>query len=241
MSLASTIERFTRACRTGKLDLSLKADPKRMQIYLRFIRRTLEDTLKRAYPLTRHILSDEQWDEIVSDYLANVDCPSPFIWKAPEGFVSFVQTKDWSERFAIPYLVDLVDFEWLEIEMTMMPDCEKIPSSGEGDILEDPLFINPESCVVVYSYPVFEKKPLPRPMEKGIYPLLAFRHPEDSDVRFIALSLFYQRVLELLQENLVGRQALTRAATEFHLDEEKALTIGKKFLSDLRQQKALYQ
>ncbi|MGE5196134.1 MAG: DUF2063 domain-containing protein [Anaerolineae bacterium] len=241
MSLANTAEQFTQFCRTGRLDPSLEVNPKRIQVYFELIRSNVEDVLKSAFPLTFHLLEEEQWKEVVDRFLAEQDSPSPFLWKMPQSFVFFVQKNHWAERFNIPYLDDLVDFEWVEIEVYMMPDCSPKGFKREGRLLDEPLYLNPESLFLLYSYPVFEKKKLPRLMEKGAYPLFAFRHPEDKDVHFIALSPFFQEVLQLIdKEHLTGRHALNAAAKKFNLDRSRVLTAGKNFLNDLLSQQAIY-
>ncbi len=130
-------------------------------------RKKFLQSLKKAYPLTHHLLEAKQWDEMVDQFLAEVQCTSPYFWKMPEFFLHFAKKKKYSLRYDIPYLDDLLDFEWLEIEMYMMPD-----QPGKED------------RIVIFSYPVFEKKPLPRSMKKGIYPLYAFRHPESKEIHF---------------------------------------------------------
>ncbi len=137
------------------------------EIYRDHYRKKMERSLKKAYPLTYHLLQRAQWDEMIDQFLTEAQCTSPYFWKVPETFLYFAKKKEFALRFEIPYLEDLLDFEWLEIEMYMMPD-----QPGK------------ESRIVIYSYPVFEKKPLPRPMKKGSYPLYAFRHPESKEVHF---------------------------------------------------------
>lgn len=151
----------------------------------------------------------------------------------PESLVSFIKREGFAERLNLPYLNDLVDFEWLEIEICMMPDIPR----QTGKVLQ----LNPESRLVSYRYPVFEKKTLPRPMQKGEYFLLAFRHPETGQAHFITLSLFYKCVLELIQQQpLSGQDALTLVAEAFHFDPSRALEGGEKFLADLLDQQALF-
>jgi hypothetical protein len=180
-----------------------------LPIYRKQIRRKISRNLEHAFPLAHHLLSHEQWDEMVDRFLADELCSSPFFWQVPKFFVQFAKDKGYADRFNIPYLEDLLDFEWLEIEMFMMPN--------QSD----------ETRIVIYSYPVFEKKP----MEKGVYHLYASRHPKTKEVHFVRITPFYCRVLELLKE-YSEEEALTKAAEEFKLDVAIALVKGKKFLLD---------
>jgi uncharacterized protein len=240
MLLDETVKKFTSFCRTGILDPSLSLDPERAQSYFTLIRNNFDDSLRRAYPLTHHLVKSETWNEMVDDFFANHDSSSPFPWRMPEGFARYVKKSQWAKRLKIPYLNDLVDFEWLEIELFMMPDSPQENFTKEGSLLDDPLYLNPESTIALYRYPVFEKKPLPREMEKGMYPLLAFRYPEKGTVHFVALSSYFQKVVEALRkEPLTGRQALLKPAKKFQLKEEQVLPSGEKFLSDLFSQQAI--
>lgn len=179
-----------------------------LPIYLKHVRRKISRNLEQAFPLTHHLLSHEQWDEMVDHFLADEPCSSPFFWQVPKFFVQFAKSKGYANRFNIPHLEDLLDFEWLEIEMFMMPN--------QSD----------ETRIVTYSYPVFEKKPI----EKGVYHLYAFRHPKTKEVHFVRITPFYRRVIELLKE-CSEEEALIKAAKEFNVDTEKALIKGKKFLA----------
>ncbi len=200
MLLTEIAEKVTYFCRTGELDPAL---PERLKVYLDHFRNKIKHNLKRAFPLTVHLLEPTQWEEMVHRFLAEEECAAPYFWKVPEAFLHFAKKNHYADRLNIPYLDDLMDFEWLEIEMYMMPDGSK----------ED------ERRLISYSYPVFEKKPLPRSMKKGIYFLLAFRHPTSKEIHFISLSPFYCRVIDLLKnEHLTQSEALMKAAQEFKLD-----------------------
>lgn len=168
MLLTEITEKVTHFCRTGEIDPTLSVDQARLKIYHEHIRKKINHSLVRAFPLTHHLLQPKQWDDMVTEFFAKEECTSPFFWKVPQALLSFVKKHHYVDRFNIAYLEDLMDFEWLEIEMYMMPDDPKN-----------------ESRTVVYSYPVFEKKPLPRPMQKGSYPLLAIRHPETKEIHFL--------------------------------------------------------
>lgn len=241
MSLIATAEQFSQFCRTGKLPASFEKYSERIGIYHSLVRDKVARVLERAFPLTHHLLQEKQWNKVVDHFLEKEDFSSPFLWKLSETFVHFVQKNRWSELFAIPYLDDLVHFEWLEIEIYMMPDQPKKSFVREGEILEGVLYVNPESQIFSYSYPVFEKKDLPRVMDKGTYFLLGFRHPLSGEAHFISLSPFFRWVIEMLHHvPLTGRKVLMQAANKFHLDADKVLARGEPFLSDLFEQHAIY-
>lgn len=241
MSLIETAEKFSRFCRTGELDPALNLNPERAQTYYKHTRSRVESALRRAYPLTFHLLKSKRWEKLVDSFLRDVECTTPYFWRMPQSLVDYVKKNHLADRFKIPYLDDLVDFEWIELEIFMMPDAPTKIGRQKGNLLEDPLILNPESCILTYSYPVYEKKKLPRLMQKGTYPLLAFRHPDTGQVHFIALSSFFKTLLELIQQrNLSGREALIQVAKKFNFQENQVMPIGEKFLQDLYEKQAIY-
>lgn len=241
MSLASTLPQFFHFCRTGKLNPSIEdANLKGLQVYHELTHRNFEMTLKCAYPITYQLLSLEQWNILIDSFLTEENCSSPLLWKMPQYFLNFVQKSSWKERWNLPYLHDLLNFEWLEIELFMMPDIPFRKEKEKKDPLDSFLRLNPESRLVVYSYPVFKKKLFLRNLKKGLYPLLVYRHPETKEVNFISLSPFFATFLECIEKwNLIGRDALEVVATKFGLDPEQAISEGEKFLKDLLEQGAL--
>lgn len=241
MSLVNIQEKFTHFCRTGELDPSFKIRPERAQIYYNHVKIGFENVLRKAYPLTYHLLKPKRWSQLTDAFLAEVDCATPFLWKMPQFLVDYVKKNRWADHFKIPYLNDLVDFEWIEIEIHMMPDALEKNARKKGNLLDDPLIVNPESRILTYSYPVYEKKKLPRPMQKSTYPLLTFRHPDTGQVHFIALSSFFKTVLELIKgQHLSGRKALIAAAKKFNFEEQQVMPIGEKFINDLYERQAIY-
>ncbi len=239
MSLVKTTEKFFHFCRTGELDPALSISPEKIQIYHELVRNNVEEVLYRAFPLTFHLLSHKQWNEMLDLYLAKEAFTVHSVWRMPQTLVRVAIEQNWAERWNIPYLVDLLHFEWIEIEIDMMADLKRENFKIEGRILDDPLLLNPESQIIVYSYPVYEKKVLPREMKEGVYPVLVMRHPDTGDVHFVALSRFFLHVYEMLADH-TGREALIQAAKTFQLNESKALAVGEKFLLDLMGQQAIY-
>lgn len=239
MSLSEVTKQFTHYCRTGQLHPALDVNPHQIKFYFDHAKKNVIQTLENVFPLALHLLVPDQWELLTSDFFVNQEMSSPFLWKMPLSFVEFVKRGNWSQRFDLPYLNDLLHFEWVEIEVFMMPDQPK-RSQKKVDPLDAVLYLNQESRLLSYSYPVFEKKPLPRQMDKSTYPLFVFRHPIDCQVRFIALSSFFKDVLEQIQSQpCLGRDVLISSAKKFALEETMVLEKGKSFLSNLLSQSAI--
>lgn len=241
MPLADIILQFTKYCKTGKRPPSVLTGKEGLKVYHQRVHETIKEHLAHVFRVTKRTLSAKQWDEITSEFIAKEEINTPYISKMPGVFLAFARKGEWDKKLGIPHLIDLLDFEWLEIEIYMMPDPLLENYRREGKTLDDVLYINPESRFATYSYPIFERISAKKPPEKGVFPLMAYRHPETGKVHFVALSSFYLRTLDLINTSgLSAREALALAANEFSIPAAKALKTGERFLSDLLDKQAIY-
>jgi len=233
--VASMQKNMVRFCRTGDeiSDLGMPRD--RALIYRNLIFPTIQETLLNYYPLTHQLLGQELWEKLTHDFFANYPSSVPYFWKMPKGLVDYVRVSSWGEKHSFFYLADLLAFEWLEIEVYMMPDIPFSPFCREGDLMGEAVYLNPEHRMVIYSFPVFQQFPLPEEIKRGEYPLFCYRHPESKEVRFFALSRFFHTVLEQLEtEKFSGKEALIFSAGRWGVKiDDKMLGKGKAFLEDL--------
>lgn len=228
-------------CRTGQYDIDVAMPQERAHVYRDLILSTVENALIKAYPLTYQLLQPKDWEILVKEFFASHPSPFPSFWKMPQGLCDFVREKDWGIPLNLPYLSDLVQFEWIEIEVYMMPDCDKESFRNEGDLMQDYLYVNPEHRFQTYAYPVFQQCPLPPETPCGEYHLFCFRHPKTKQVHFISLSRFYRAVLErLLQGECTGKEALQDVAAEFRLPlNEHVFASARGFFQALLSQDAI--
>jgi len=213
----------------------------RAEVYRDLILSTVDNALIKAYPMTYHLLDTSDWDRLVTEFFASHPQPFPSFWKMPKGLCDFVRERSWGIQLNFPYLSDLVQFEWIEIEVYMMPDCEKQEVSPYGDLMQDDLVVNPEHRFQTYFYPVFQQCPLPQEISIGEYHLFCYRHPKTGQVHFISLSRFYRAVLErLLQGECTGRQAVEEVAQAFKLPlNEHVFSTVRGFFQDLLSREAI--
>lgn len=229
-------------CLDGKIPSGLKADLKRAQVYRDLIFHNFENSLRHTYPLTYTLLKGKKWKELVTSFLASFPSSSPCFWKMPKGLWEFAIKEKWDEKLQVPYLLDLLEFEWIEIEVFMMPDQPSPPFQREGNLLTDPFVLNPEHLLTSFSYPVYAEFPLKEDVKRGNYSLLCYRHPDDLQVHFIALPPFYRDCWlrwSISQEN--AEIVLSSVAERHGLQLEKRhWEKARQFLGDLLQKKAIY-
>lgn len=230
MRFADTVEHFTTRCLWGN------SSEEKIDLYHNLIKTNIENTLIKGYPLTLALLSKEEWNELVTQFLIQGESHSPFLWKMPQAFFAFVKKQRYASRWNLPYLNDLLHMEWIEIDLFMRKDAPKKKRSPGV------MYLNAESKLLHFQYPVFRKIDRDLPPQKGNYPVLAYRHPMTSEVHFISLSPFFASVLKKIKKNpQPTRDLLLESSKEFNLsDTKKVLEAGERFFSDLLSQQACF-
>ncbi len=222
-------------CRSGVPRPIKGAKADRLHHYRRLVFNVINGTLETAYPVTRQILPEEDWTQMVNDFFINHNPQSPQVWKMPYEFYIFCSENKYSEKFHRPYLTDLLYFEWIEIEVHTMEDLIIPPFQSEGDLLESPLIINPEFRLIRLAYPVHKFSSDELSENAGDYFILCYREQKNLSVRFFEFSSFFAVVFEKLINNRIsGKEALAEAGKLFKInDEQVLLQNGLPFFNDL--------
>ncbi len=239
--LSQSQRKMAEFCRSGQYDSEVAMPHNRAEVYRDLILSTVEQALIKAYPLTYQLLETSDWDRLVTEFFAFHPQPFPSFWKMPKGLCDFVREREWGIPLNLPYLSDLLQFEWIEIEVYMMPDCEKQEVTPYGDLMQDYLYVNPEHRFQTYRYPVFQPCPLSSDLPIGEHHLFCYRHPKSGQVHFISLSRFYKAVLErLIKGECTGKEAVDEVAQEMKLPiNEHVYRTVRGFFQDLLSKEAV--
>jgi hypothetical protein len=169
-------------------------------------------------------------DEFVSENKHS----TPQIWKLPFEFYEYARQHEWDKSYKRPYLIDLLYFEWIEIEVHTMPDIQQNDITTNGDFLKDIIVINPEHRLIRMNYPVHNKKYEKLESFYGNYYLLVYREPITGIVKFIELHEMLAIVFEQLkEENNNTKDILTEAGNIFGVNDENIMIEnGIKFFQD---------
>lgn len=211
--------------------------PKQPFVQSHFKGTILEQKLLEAFPLTYQLLKKSGWEELIHAFLASYS-HSPYFWLLPKGLSLFVSENGWNEKTKIPYLSELIDLEWLEIEVYMLPALQCEGYCAHGDLMQDVLFVNPDYRMRRYTYPVFSSDKGAAP---GRYDLFCFRSVKTKEVRFISLSPFYYQVMELItSQDCTGKDAIRKAAEVSNIaPSAKLYEEGREFFQSLLSQEAI--
>ena len=166
--------------------------------YRRLFRNNINNTMEQAFPITFEVLEKEQWNLLIDEFYAIHDAKTPHVWKLPFEFYQFVNEQGYSTKFNLPFLNDLLLFEWLEIEIFTMQDILPEPYRKTGDFLNDRIECNNEYQLTQLKYPVHLYAARESIKHSGDYYLLSYRMPETFEVKFIDLPvlhvLFFEKI-----------------------------------------------
>ncbi|MCE3228061.1 MAG: hypothetical protein K0S32_2612 [Bacteroidetes bacterium] len=225
-------------CRTGITpDNLIDINKDNLYQYRRLCYNIAEDIIETAYPITYSFLDNEIWKDLVQTFYSEHKCQTPQVWKMPLEFYGYCKEKNIQEKLNIPFLNDLLYFEWLELEVHTMEDIEYPKVKQEGDWVSDPIAINPENILVKLEYPVHTTAPTDGLAEKkGDYFLLIYREKESGNVQFVDLSMFYTYILENLKNGAILKDILVEANSLFQINDIKLLKDRSlEFINDLKQ------
>jgi uncharacterized protein len=226
-------------CRTGELALTTEVNQKHVHHYRRLVYNIIDDILESAFPIFFEFASDEMWDEMVNDFFSNHNCQTPQVWKVPGEFYEYAIEKDWSEKYKIPFLEDLLLFEWIEMDIHTMKDEVFPEHRTEGDWVKDVVVLNPEYRILTTKYPVHTTPPAQiNETNAGQYFILIFRQPETGSIQFLDISVLYALAIEKIEEEKTLTQVVDELQTVFSFpDKDLAQDHIIAFLKDLQQKK----
>ncbi len=186
----------------------------RIHHYRRLIRGVIDDSLRSAYPITENLLEANEWKHLVDDFVAKHKSQSPQIWQMPYEFYEFIDENRFEVKIKYPYLMDLLLFEWKEIELYMMEDKnDDIKDLSLSIYNHSRIVINREYEILHLSFPVHLKSPNSISMaDKGIYYVLMFR--ANDKVQFFDLSPFFVWLIYEIEKNNFTVEQLIKKSEE---------------------------
>lgn len=195
-------------------------EDRRIGVYRELVYNNIQSFIGNSFPVIRKITADEQWHEMLRDYVSRHKSHSPLFPKMPQEFLQYLEQERGEHPEDHPSLLELAHYEWLEIALSI--DTRDIDMSNidqKGDLLEGMPVLNPISMALAYTWPVHEISPtnLPDtpPIEKTY--IIVYRK-QDDEVGFIVLNPVSAKLIEYLQakEKQTGREILTRIADELN-------------------------
>ena len=205
-------------------------EDRRIGVYRELVYNNIQSFIGNSFPVLRKITADEQWHEMLRDYVSRHKSHTPLFPKMPQEFLQYLEHERGEHPEDPPFLLELAHYEWIEIALSI--DTREIDLSNieqRGDLLEGIPALNPISMALAYTWPVHEISPtnLPdTPPNEKTY-IIVYRK-QDDEVGFIVLNPVSAKLIEYLQasEKQTGRDILTKISDELKHPNPKVVIQG---------------
>lgn len=196
-------------CR-GNNDVPSGVRDDRAPTYQRLVKNIVFGNLEKAYPIARKRLTKNEWHTLTERFFSTWNSPSPELWRMPYALVEFVENTEIAHNLQLPWLPDLLRFEWAEILAFMMPDYQyQDQPEPIVDLWSDTLAMNQEHVLLELSYPVHHKLSRQELSEEGKYFVICYRHPRSLEAMYMEVShFFFQMFQELLAQERTAEEIL---------------------------------
>ncbi|GAB3100226.1 DUF2063 domain-containing protein [Aestuariicella hydrocarbonica] len=221
-------------------------EKRRLKIYCDLVYNNIESFLSSGFPVLRSIYEDQDWHELVRDFIRSHESHSPYFLEISQEFLAYLQYEREGREGDPGFLLELAHYEWVELALDVSE--EVVPVSGEKrltqDLLQQQPLVSPLVWALSYQYPVhkigraFQPQ---QPSAEAVF-ILVYRNREDQ-VRFMETNALTVQLLNLLQgdEGLTGEQALQRLAIESgYPDPQHFVQLGHEILKKLQNSDVLF-
>ena len=167
----------------------------RMNIYKTLIYNNINDTLKRAFPISFRLLCAKQWDQLSYGFLQDYQTISPFFYEIPKHFLSYLNTLP---TLPLPFLAELMHYEWIELDVEFSNDLRTNKQLRKTQ----QLIANSSTRALIYQYPVHqicEHHQPTKPPKKPTF-LIVYRN-NDFKVCFMEANLLSAHLVEVFLDS----------------------------------------
>jgi hypothetical protein len=208
---------------------------KEVELYRELIFNRFLDSFEHAFPYTKEVLGDEKFKLLVEDYVKEHH-PRQILWQEAKGLVDFIIKNDWRFKRELPFIDELVYYEWLEIELSNEDDTSNKTDFSWNDIYK----INKTARLNIYEYPVhkYEEMEINEIIKnKSRYNLLIFREPKDFEIKTVELTDFVYQILDEISSGITPMESLK--TKDLEIDYEEIIPYLENFFSQLTENKVL--
>ena len=170
--------------------------------YRELVRNSIIEAIERAYPIAHALLSckSDDWNILMDRFLSERQLRHPQLWRMPSELCEYVElTPGMFPQY--PFLLDLLRFEWMEIEVFMAPDPEAAPCPPHL------LRLNSTRRVLALQYPVFDPAKFGT-WQSGTFFLLCLRNLKSDEVSYSEVSSSTARILQRLPLDEIRKDEL---------------------------------
>lgn len=208
---------------------------RRMAVYNELLFNNICGFIDRCFPVSQAILGEKRWRRLCRSFYRDWPLHTPWFREIPREFVRYLAEADIHQPLPI-WLAELAHYEWAELAVDII-DAPRPAHDLAGDLLRNPVALNPALLNLAYTWPVHRISPDYRPRKPQPTYLAVYRDANDK-VQFSQINAVTSRLLTLLAAApTTGETAIRQIATELqHPAPEQLLTHGAALLDDLRRQ-----
>lgn len=199
-----------------------------LKVYRDLVKTRIEEVLSSSFPLFKRFVGD-LFEDLVSEFIS-FPHRSPFLTDLTGEFVEFFRSKEMPLKRKLPFLEDVLLYEWFESLLVNAPEEGTSTFSWEGRYR-----LSSSSRLVRFRYPVHraDSMELEELLKKeGSYHLLLFRDPEDFLVRQVELTEFVYDFLCKVGKGEKPMETLSRI-TPGDIDPKDLKPYLERFMQDL--------
>ncbi len=206
-----------------------KSENKILNVYKDLVFNRFYESLSYAFPLTEYFIGEDIFSEYVESFI-KLNSHHPILWKNSKQFMEFVLQKSMENKDIPEFILELVYFEWLEIEL--FNEIEDKTDNIKFD-WNKRYKLNNNVRLNKYMYPVHKAKDLERDeiiSQKGIYHLLIFRNSK-YEIQSVELTEFIFKLLIKISYGKKPDESLY--IKEKGISREELIPYLDKFFNDL--------
>jgi uncharacterized protein len=213
-------------------------EDRRIGVYRELVYNNIESFIGNSFPVLRKITPDDQWHEMLRDYVCNHQSRTPLFPRMPLEFLQYLEHEREGHPQDHEFILELATYEWAELSIAL--DTKEIELDGidiEGNLLAGVPVLNPIIMPQTYLYPVHQISPnyLPDKAPEISTYLLVYRR-KDDEVGFLELNPVSARLIECMQHNngKSGQQLLEGIAEELkHPDPQVVIDGGHEIMREM--------
>lgn len=217
---------------------------RRLAIYRELVYGNIEGFLRNGFPVLYSLVDAGVWKALVTSFVAEHACESPYFVDISRHFVEFLQQRpDWLAQLP-PWALELAHYEWMEVVVDMAEASaeDHADVDPDGDLMAQVPVLSPLACLLGYRWPVHQlcTEFVPdTPPDAGTW-LVIYRDAAD-EVKFMEVNAVTAALLQLLEQSpdSNGATLLRQLAVQSGLPEQTALDAGAGMLARFRQKGVL--
>lgn len=193
-------------------------EDRRLAIYRELIFNNISGFIESGFPVLHSILTDDQWQQLIREFLVEYRAQSPYFAEVAKEFLSFAQTSSSSVIENYPFFSELAHYEWVELALMIDPvDLKSIRTKDSVDLINETPVLSPVAWPLAYQFDVhhISKDYQPDAPPKTPSFIVVYRD-RDDEVEFTEVNAVTFSLLTIMQqqEGLTGQQILQQLAEQ---------------------------